>query len=80
MFIMNQFKNDLVDLNGRVIFVDKSPFEKEYVLCISDTIRVDLEDTFFAGAFKSEERAKEVLLDISQALIEGRRVYEMPER
>lgn len=80
MFIMTQNKTSLVDLNGRAISVEKLPFKKEYDLCVSDTVRSDFEDIFFAGSFESEERAKEVLLDISRALTEGRRVYEIPER
>lgn len=77
MFILNQNKTSLCDLNGRNVFCSDS---NPTYLGMADMVRADPDDIFHCGIFETKERAQEVLADISRALIEGCRVFEIPER
>lgn len=73
MYIIEQDKEVILNLdNVSAILIDNERTNKNiYVKCNND-------DTVIIGEYKSTERAKEVLKEIQQAILEDKKVFEMP--
>lgn len=74
MYIIEQEKEVILNLdNVSSILTDNERTNKNiYAKCNND-------DGLIMGEYKSAERAKEVLKEIQQAILEDKKVFEMPK-